>query len=75
MHVVYPRKFCITIVHFFFGITVVLREIADNGYANFGWVNKVHYGPCENGELHLGNLFPRAFVLSCPAERARDSVE
>ena len=42
---------------------------------NFGGVNKVHYGLCENGELRLGNLITRAFVLSYPAERAKDSVE
>ena len=41
---------------FFLGITVILREIKDNGYAKFGGgggggVNKVHYGLCENGEL------------------------
>ena len=41
---------------FLLGITVVPREIQDNGYAKFffwggGWVNKVHYnGLCENGE-------------------------
>ena len=35
----------------------------------------MHYGLSENGELHLGNLITRAFVLSCPAERAKDSVE
>ena len=33
------------------GITVVPREIEDNGYAKFWRVNKVHYGLCENGEL------------------------
>ena len=38
------------------GITVVPREIGDNGYAKFeeGWgrggLNKVHYGLYENGE-------------------------
>ena len=43
---------------FLLSITVVLREIQDNGYAkNFlsrggggGGVNKVLYGLCENGE-------------------------
>ena len=40
---------------FLLDITVVPREIQDNGYAKFGrgaggWVNKVHYcGLCENG--------------------------
>ena len=32
------------------GITVVPREIEDNGYVKFWGVNKVHYGLCENGE-------------------------
>ena len=32
------------------GITVVPREIENNGYAKFWGVNKVHYGLCENGE-------------------------
>ena len=32
-------------------ITVVPREIEDNGYAKFWGVKKVHYGLCENGEL------------------------
>ena len=56
MHLVYPPKFCITVFfQFFLGITVVPREIEDNGYAKLeGWggegVNKVHYGICENGE-------------------------
>ena len=42
------------------GITVVQREIKDNRYAKFGerggGVNKVHYGPCENGEWNLLTL-------------------
>ena len=37
-------------------ITVVPREIEDNGYAKFwkggGGLNKVHYGLGENGECH-----------------------
>ena len=33
------------------GITVVPREFEDNGYAKFWGLRKVHYGPCENGEL------------------------
>ena len=32
------------------GITVVLRELEDKGYAKFGGVDKVHYGRCENVE-------------------------
>ena len=35
---------------FLLGITVVLIEIQDNGYAKFWGVNKVHYGLCENDE-------------------------
>ena len=37
---------------FLLGITVVPREIEDNGYANFWGTNKVHYGLCENSELY-----------------------
>ena len=32
-------------------ITVVPREIEDNGYAKLWGVNKVRYGLCKNGEL------------------------
>ena len=35
---------------FLLGVTVVPREIQDIGYTNHWRVNKVHYGPCENGE-------------------------
>ena len=41
-------------LQFLLGITVIAREIEDNGYAKFGvgWggggVNKVHYGLCDN---------------------------
>ena len=38
------------------GITVVPREIEDNGNAKFLNVNKVHYGLCENGQLRLSIL-------------------
>ena len=53
MHLVYPRKFCKTIVFNFSSlcITVVSREIEDNGYAKLWGVNKVRYSLCENGEL------------------------
>ena len=37
---------------FFLGITVVPREMEDNGYAKFWGVNKMHSGLGENGELH-----------------------
>ena len=40
---------------FLMGITVVAKEIEDNGYAKFWGLNKVHYGLCENGEI---SLFP-----------------
>ena len=33
---------------FLLGITVVPREIQDNGYEKFGGVNRVRDGPCEN---------------------------
>ena len=40
---------------FLLGITVIPREIQDNGYAKFWCVNKVHYGLCEmvNTEFFL----------------------
>jgi len=33
IHLIYPSKFCIT--NFFLGVTVVPKEIEDNGYAFF----------------------------------------
>ena len=52
---------------FLLGITVILREIDDNGYAKFGGVggvNKEHYGLCENGDkAGLYNL--QATVNNC----------
>ena len=42
MHVVFQ---------FLLGITVVPRQIEDNGYTKFWGVNKVLHGPCENGEV------------------------
>ena len=33
------------------GVTVVPREIIDNGYAKLWGVNKMHYGLCQNGEF------------------------
>ena len=41
---------------FLLGITVVAKEIEDNGYAKFWGLNKVHYGLCENGEISLFRL-------------------
>ena len=37
-------------LQFLLGITVVPREIEDNGYAKLWGKNKVHYGLCENGQ-------------------------
>ena len=36
---------------FLLGITVVPREIQDNGYAKFRRANKVHYGLCAYVKL------------------------
>ena len=51
MHLVFPLEFlhnhCLQILQ---GITVVLREIENNGYAKFWGINKVYYGLCKNGE-------------------------
>ena len=50
MHLVYPPKFCTSIVSsFLLGVTVVLRQFEDNGKILKG-VHKVHYGQCENAE-------------------------
>ena len=38
---------------FLLGITVVPREIKDNGYVKFGGVNNVHYGLFKNGEYNF----------------------
>ena len=43
----------VTCFQFLLGITVLPREIQDNGYDKFGEVNKAHYGPCENGECWM----------------------
>ena len=50
MHLVYPKSYHCS--QFLLGITVVPREIQDNGYGKFWGVNKVHYGLRENGECH-----------------------
>ena len=54
MHLAYLLKFCITMncFQFLLGLLVVPREIKDDDYAKFWGVNKVHYGLCENVELH-----------------------
>ena len=48
-----PKSFRNHCFQFLLGITVVLREIEDKGYAKFWGVNKMHYGLCENGEWGL----------------------
>ena len=48
---------------FLLGITVVPREIEDNGYAKFWEVNKVHYGLCKIGEY--GRQTMRHFSWIC----------
>ena len=54
MHLVYPPKILQNhCFQFLLGITVVPKEIQDNGYAKFWGVNKVHYGLCENGEWSI----------------------
>ena len=54
MHLVYPPQESLHdhCSQFLLGITVVPREIQDNGYEKFGGggVNKVCDGPCENGK-------------------------
>ena len=48
-------------------ITVVRREIEDDGYANLvgGGVNKVHYGLCEKGEWEYA-YFNKVCELESP---------
>ena len=52
---------------FLLGITVILGEIDDSGYAKFWGVNKEHYGLCENGDK-AGLLPPQG---SDPEARTR----
>ena len=62
MQLVYPiilHNHCFQLL---LGITVVPREIEDNGYAKFWVVNKLHYGLCENGELQKTT---KAFQSKC----------
>ena len=47
------------------GITVVPREIVNNGYAKFWGVNKVHYGLCENGEYFACSWTSHILVDLC----------
>ena len=57
MHLVYPPEVCIHCFQFLQGITVVPREIENNGCAKFWGINKVHYGLCENGEWFVSRAF------------------
>ena len=51
MHLVYSPQYLYNhSFQFLRGITVVPREIQDNGYAKFWGLNTVHYSLCENGE-------------------------
>ena len=51
MHLVNPQNFALLLFPISPGITVVPREIEDNGYVKFWGVNKVQYALCENGEF------------------------
>ena len=51
MHLVNPKILHNYCFQFLLGITVVPREIEDNGYVKFWGVNKVQYALCENGEF------------------------
>ena len=54
MHLVYPPVLHNHCFQFLLGITVVPREIVDNGYAKFrerGGGNKVHCGLCDKSEF------------------------
>ena len=55
MHLVYPQTFlCNHRFQFLLGITVVSREVEDNGSETFGGGGgKVHYGLGENGEYEI----------------------
>ena len=62
MQLVYPIILHNHCFQFLPGITVVPREIEDNGYAKFWVVNTLHYGLCENGELQKTT---KAFQSKC----------
>ena len=63
MHLVYPpppKSLHDHCSQFLLGITVVPREIQDNGYEKFGGGgNRVRDGPCENGKE---KLFQRSYI-------------
>ena len=50
MHLICPPKFCITFVlHFFWVLPAVPREIENNAYEKFWDANKMHYWRCASG--------------------------
>ena len=52
MHLVNPPEFCLTIVlDFSWDDCNIQEKLETMVVQNSGWVNKVHYGLCENGEL------------------------
>ena len=59
MHLVYPhppkKKIGISIVANVSWVSQLLQEFINSSNERFqgGGVNKVHYGRCENGELHF----------------------
>ena len=51
MHLVYPQIFCITIVFdYSWNDCKIEEKLETMAIQNFGGVNRVHYGLCENGE-------------------------
>ena len=51
MHLVYPPKFCITVVSNFSWVLQSSQEKSKTMVMQHLGVNKVHYGLCENGEV------------------------
>ena len=51
------------VFQFLLGFTVAPRQIEDNGYAKFWGVNKVLYGPCENGEFGKLRLITHQYFI------------
>ena len=58
MHLVHPHppKFCITIVFDVSHDDCNTQEKLKQWLRNFGGINKMHYGLCENGESHFFSL-------------------
>ena len=51
MHLVYPQIFCITIVFdYSWNDCKIQEKLETMAIQNFGGVNRLHYGLCENGE-------------------------